>query len=336
LLELIGILKNLALDIDEELPGVELPGVELPGVELPGVELPGVELPDVELPDVELPDVELPDVELHNKTGIFDIPENKLLDSGLLDSGFSGEELFNKIGILNNIAENKLPNKIEIIKNPVKFVDKKNMQICLSESNGPITDLIDYTKSSDNYLNVLLPKATFHYMCRYTGSAETTVSVGSSGSSLLDDYNKINNSKQIIKDTTNSDKVKLFYYGTDLDNPTQLQIYFNHDDYYNYITLDNTKNTGNLKTLSDVKFVYITNNTKQFLAINKLSMDMLNNSLQLNKVQAKLSTTNEQIIKTQSELAETRTKISDTQTQLDKVKAININLQAQIDALQKK
>jgi hypothetical protein len=113
----------------------------------------------------------------------------------------------------------------------------------------------------------------------------------------------------------------------------QLKIYSNHDDYYNYITLDNT---GNLKTLSDVKFVYITNNTKQFLEINKLAMETLNNNLQLNKVQAKLSTTNEQIIKTQSELAETRTKISDTQTQLDKVKAININLQAQIDALQKK
>jgi hypothetical protein len=101
--------------------------------------------------------------------------------------------------------------------NNVKFTDKENMQICLSESNGLITDLIDYTKSSDNYLNVLLPNATFHYMCRYTGSA---------GSALLDDYTKIN--------ATTSDKVKLFYYGTDPENPTQLKFYSNHDDYNNY------------------------------------------------------------------------------------------------------
>jgi hypothetical protein len=114
-------------------------------------------------------------------------------------------------------------------------------------------------------------------MCRYTGSA------GSAKTSLKTIYDDINNSNQIIKDTTNSDKVKLFYYGTDPENPTQLKFYSNHDDYNNYITLDNTKDTEKLKKASDVKFVYITDYTQQLLPMNKLLIDSLNDTLQLNK-----------------------------------------------------
>jgi hypothetical protein len=113
-------------------------------------------------------------------------------------------------------------------------------------------------------------------MCRYTGLA---------GSSLKDNYDQINNSDK-IKNTTNSDKVKLFYYGTDQENPKQLKIYSNHYDYY--ITLDNTEN---LKTPSDVKFVYITDYTQQLLQINIL----INNTLQLNTTEKALAEAVEKI-----------------------------------------
>ena len=165
-------------------------------------------------------------------------------------------------------------------KDTLKFTDKENMQICLSESNGQITDLIDYTQTSNqqnNYLNFLLPNATFHYMCRYTGST---------GSALLQNYDQINNSDK-IKNTTNSDKVKLFYYGTDQENPAQLKFYSNHDDYYNYITLDNTEN---LKTPSDVKFIYMTNYIQQFSTMYKLLIDILHNTLQLDELNKQLNT----------------------------------------------
>jgi BspA type Leucine rich repeat region (6 copies) len=228
--------------------------------------------------------------------------------------------------IIENMDKDKLCSLIGILKdqvidktNAVKIVDK-NMQICLSESNGSITDLIDYTKSSNDFLNDLLPNATFRYMCHYTGSA------GLAETALKTIYYDISDSDKIIKPST-EDKVKLFYYGTDPENPTQLKFYSNHDDYYNYITLDNTKNTENLKTASDVKFVYITDYIQQLLPTNKLLINTLNNTLQLDDIKTQLKTATEakataeaEATKAKEEKASAEEKIKDLQNQLKQSK----------------